>query len=219
MELSLRRVRLTKRFPLAISRGTSTGSENVFVEIRDGIHTGLGECAPGVGSDDTLADRATEALEAFARTHDLTNVRDVYDRARAEGLEAPILAGLDVALWDLLAKRAGLPLHALLGFGKPRVPTSMTVGLNPPEVTRERVPLVLRETGCRALKIKLGSRDGLDHDRAHFLAAKEAAAPFGVTLRVDANGGWSLEGARQMIPWLASEGVDYVEQPLEKDAL
>jgi L-alanine-DL-glutamate epimerase-like enolase superfamily enzyme len=224
LHLRLERIRLTKRFPLAISRGVSTGSENVFVSISDGQHTGLGECAPGVGNDDTLAEKATADLETFwPRVEALCAkgiaVRAVHALAEREGLEPPVLAGLDTALWDLLAKRAGLPLYALLGYDKPTVPTSITVGINPPEVTRERVPLILRETGCRHLKVKLGSKQGLDHDRAHFTAALEASRPFGATLRVDANGGWSLAAALEIIPWLKERGVDYVEQPLEQHAL
>ena len=90
----------------------------------------------------------------------------------------------------------------------------MTIGINPPDVTRERVPDILRRTGAKALKIKLGSPLGREHDREHFSAAAEAAAPFGVSLRVDANGGWTPAEAREMDDWLADRGVEYVEQPL-----
>jgi muconate cycloisomerase len=114
----------------------------------------------------------------------------------------------------LLAKRAGLPLFQLLGLPNRGVPTSVTIGINPPEVTRERVPDILRRTGAKCLKIKLGSPEGRDHDKAHFSAAAEAAAPFGAKLRVDANGGWTVEEAMMMDSWLAERGVDYIEQPL-----
>jgi muconate cycloisomerase len=81
-------------------------------------------------------------------------------------------------------------------------------------VTRERVPKILELTGAKALKIKLGSPEGRDHDREHFLAAAEAARPFNVSLRVDANGGWTVAEALEMNRWLADRGVEYVEQPL-----
>jgi muconate cycloisomerase len=102
----------------------------------------------------------------------------------------------------------------MLGLPKRSSPTSVTIGINPPEVTRERVPDILRRTGAKCLKIKLGSPEGRDHDKAHFLAAAEAARPFGAKLRVDANGGWSVAEAIEMNRWLAERGVDYVEQPL-----
>jgi muconate cycloisomerase len=128
------------------------------------------------------------------------------------------MAALDVALWDLLAKHAGLPLYRLLGLPKEQVETSVTIGLNPPEVTKERVPDILRRTGARCLKIKLGSSEGTDYDKAHFSAAAEASAAFHPKLRVDANGGWDVPTARSMMRWLAERGVDYVEQPLVEGA-
>jgi L-alanine-DL-glutamate epimerase-like enolase superfamily enzyme len=67
------------------------------------------------------------------------------------------------------------------------------------------------------VKLKLGSPDGLDHDRA-LVEAVAAALDGGEELQVDANGGWDLAAARRMIPWLAERGVVLVEQPLPPQA-
>jgi L-alanine-DL-glutamate epimerase-like enolase superfamily enzyme len=70
------------------------------------------------------------------------------------------------------------------------------------------------------IKLKLGSPDGLDHDRALVVAVAEAlerGRPAGgpaAELQVDANGGWDLEGARAMVNWLPDHQVALVEQPL-----
>ena len=214
IQLAFRTVALVKRYPLAISRGTQAGSSNLFVFASDGSHEGVGELAPAICSDWT-AERGQAQLLAFAASFDLAaGPHAAWAAMRARAVDPPAMAALDVALWDLLAKRAGLPLRVLLGLPRPSVPTSVTIGLNPPAVTRERVPEILRRTGARALKIKLGSPEGREHDRAHFAAAAEAAAPFGVRLRVDANGGWTVDEALAMDRWLAGRGVDYVEQPL-----
>lgn len=214
IRLAFRTLALVKRYPLAISRGTQAGSENLFVFARDGAFEGVGELAPAVASDWTAA-RGQAQLEDFAAGFELSaGPHAAWAAMRARGLDPPAMAALDAALWDLLAKRAGLPLHALLGLPRPSVATSVTIGLNPPEVTRERVPEILRRTGACALKIKLGSPEGREHDRAHFTAAAEAAAPFGVRLQVDANGGWTVDEALAMDRWLAARGVDAVEQPL-----
>jgi L-Ala-D/L-Glu epimerase len=101
---------------------------------------------------------------------------------------------------------------------KAQVETSVTVGLNPPEVTRERTIDILERTGGKCLKVKLGSPNGADYDKEHFLAAAEAAKPFHPKMRVDANGGWDVPTARMMLKWLAEQGVDYVEQPLVQGA-
>ena len=217
LTVSYRLLELHKLYPLTISRGTQTTSENLFVRLSDGTHEGIGELSPATGSDWTGA-RGQAQLAAFLTPERLA-ARDPYDldaAMREAGIDPPARAALDVALWDLLAKGAGMPLHRLLGLPRRAVPSSVTIGLNPPEVTRERVPEILRKDGARCLKIKLGSPEGRDHDKAHFAAAAEAAAPFGVRLRVDANGGWTPEEAIMMDAWLAARGVDYVEQPLAR---
>lgn len=206
---------LHKLYPLTISRGTQTTSENLFVRLSDGVHEGVGELSPATASAWT-GSRGQAQLEAFLTPERLAELNpfDLERGMREAGIDPPARAALDVALWDLLAKEAGMPLYRLLGLPRRAVPTSVTIGINPPEVTRERVPEILRKDGARCLKIKLGSPEGRDADKAHFSAAAEAAAPFGARLRVDANGGWTPEEAIMMDAWLAERGVDYVEQPL-----
>lgn len=215
MRVEFRTLELAKLYPLAISRGTMASSENLFVTVSDGTHTGIGELSPATGSAWT-SPRGKEQLEAFVAAHDLDalSIHDVFAAMREAQVDPPAMAALDVALWDLKAKQAGMPLYRMLGLGKPTEPTSVTIGINPPEVTRERVPDILRRTGAKCLKIKLGSPEGRDHDQEHFTAAAEAAKPFGVSLRVDANGGWTVDESIRMMAWLATQGVDYVEQPL-----
>jgi L-Ala-D/L-Glu epimerase len=217
LQLSFRKVELQKLYPLTISRGSSSSSENLFVFLSDGTHTGVGELSPATASLWT-AERGEQQLRAFWSPASPHSPHAVWDLMRAAGIDPPAMAALDTALWDLLAKRTGMPLYRLLGLPKEQVETSVTVGLNPPQITKERVPEILRQTGARCLKIKLGSPIGTDFDKAHFSAAAEAAAPFHVKLRVDANGGWNVADARMMMKWLAERGVDYVEQPLVEGA-
>ncbi|MDX2064562.1 MAG: dipeptide epimerase [Fimbriimonadaceae bacterium] len=208
---------LQKLYPLAISRGAMASSENLFVTVEADGFVGIGELSPATGSAWTAA-RGEAQLAAFAAVRaddpDFLIPSVTYARMRAAELDPPAMAALDTALWDWLAKSAGMPLYRQLGLSRDAVSTSVTIGINPPEVTRERVPDILARTGAKYLKIKLGSPEGRDHDRSHFEAAREAAAPFGVTLRVDANGGWTVPEAQAMIPWLRDRGVEYVEQPL-----
>ncbi|MBS1720872.1 MAG: dipeptide epimerase [Armatimonadetes bacterium] len=219
MRLTFQRLHLTKLFPLAISRGTTSVTENLFVRLSDGVHEGIGELSPATSSAWT-AERGEAQLSAFFQSNpDLfdqaaINPHDVWAKMKEAAIDPPAMAALDVAVWDLLAKQAGMPLYRLLGLPKRGVPTSVTIGINPAEVTRERVPKILELTGAKCLKIKLGSPEGRDHDKEHFLAAAESAKPFGAKLRVDANGGWTADEAVAMIRWLAERGVDYVEQPL-----
>ncbi|MBS1704182.1 MAG: dipeptide epimerase [Armatimonadetes bacterium] len=205
---------LQKLYPLTISRGTMSSSDNLFVTLSDGTHAGIGEHAPATGKAWT-AERGQTQLKDFVASQGVPESPfDLWQAMKDAEIDPPAMAALDIALWDLLAKQGGLPLYRLLGLPKRAVPTSVTIGINPPEVTRERVPDILRTTGAKCLKIKLGSPEGRDHDKEHFMAAKESSDAFGVKLRVDANGGWTVAEAIDMIAWLAERGVDYVEQPL-----
>jgi len=213
VQASFRTLCLEKLYPLAISRGVMASSENLYVFLWDGTHTGIGELSPATGSEWT-AERGQKQLEEFLADGLIPVPHTVYAQMREAGIDPPAMAALDTAIWDLLAKRAGLPLYQLLGLPRTNVPTSVTIGINPPEVTRERVPDILSRTGAKCLKIKLGSPEGRDHDKEHFLAAAEAAKPWNPALRVDANGGWTVDESIEMMKWLAERGVGYVEQPL-----
>jgi muconate cycloisomerase len=217
MRVSFRQIPLEKRYPLRISRGVHTGSINLFVFVEDGSMQGIGEMAPGALTGCATAEEGEAALRAFTDHLPNAPVQEIHQRALDAGVAPCALAALDMALWDLLAKQAGMPLYQLLGLSRRSVPTSVTIGINPPEVIRERVPEILERTGAKYLKVKLGS--GVESDRESYTAAMEAARPFGAGLRVDANGGWSLKDARAMMRWLEERGADYVEQPLSQDDL
>ncbi len=223
MQLSWERVELTKRHPLTISRGTIAGATSVIVSVEaDGI-VGRGEMAPSSVTGDTPesgeADLAGWQLQLETR-HPLQRQLIEADIAAADGEcgGSATRCAVDVALHDWAGQRAGLALWKLWGLDRDCIaPTSLTVGLNPPDVVRQVTTEILARTKARILKVKLGSPAGLDHDRDVFRAAVEAATAFGpITWRVDANGGWTVLSAQIMIPWLAEHGVEMVEQPLAK---
>lgn len=214
VRLTFHTIEVQKRYPLAISRGTQASSENLFVFASDGVHTGIGELSPSISSSWT-GERGQAQLSIFEEhlAGDYS-IHDIYAKMRAAKVDPPAMAALDVALWDLFAKQCGQPLHKVFGLGKPMAATSVTIGINPVEVILERVPEILHRTGAKALKIKLGCPEGIERDKENFEAARTASRPFGSKLRVDANGGWSVDNAIHMMKWLAERGADYAEQPL-----
>lgn len=222
MQITVHSLTLAKRYPLTISRGTSAGSENLLVEVLQDGEMGRGEFAPvgiggGVREDAASARGDIERWQEALRDVSPWEMQRVEEIATASGGRAAFCA-LEMALHDWLGKRLGIPAYRLLGGDLSRIaPTSVTIGINPPDVMRERVPELLTRTGARSLKIKLGSPEGLEADRAMFSVARELTPPSGVALRVDANGGWTnVEEARAMLRWLADRGVEYVEQPLPR---
>jgi L-alanine-DL-glutamate epimerase-like enolase superfamily enzyme len=218
MEISFRTLHLNKRYPLRISRGTSTGSDNLYLGLsKDGI-TGWGEMSPGISENAATPQIGEDALKAFWNPDfGALSIHEIWAKARQAGVPPCALAALDIALWDWFGKKCGQPLHRIFGLSKKMVATSVTIGINPPEVVKERVPEILERTGSKFLKIKLGSPEGCEADQAMFEAVKEAVGGRGdLALRVDANGGWSPDDAIAMMKWLAERGVEYVEQPLKE---
>lgn len=127
------------------------------------------------------------------------------------GPVAQCIAGIDIALWDLAARRAGVPLWRLLGGAGPEVAVYAS-GLNPDapgEVAAER-----RAEGYTAFKLKVGF--GAERDLAN-LRALRAELGDGARIMVDANQAWSLEEASRMAPRLGEYAPDWLEEPLRAD--
>jgi len=220
MRLQLHRFRLSKAVPLAISRGTTTAVDHLLVQVEDQGLIGRGE----TGGFDTGHRQFTTAaiaaeLEALApRLEALCPEPLQALDPLLDGLSPPARCGLDLALHDWWGQRLGQPLHRLWGLDSAAcVATSVTLGLGEVPAVLARLQRWRQQLPASRVKLKLGSPDGLDHDRA-LVEAVAAALDGGEELQVDANGGWDLAGARRMIPWLAERGVVLVEQPLPPQA-
>lgn len=102
---------------------------------------------------------------------------------------------------------------AWLGWPEARrdaVPVNATV----PAVPAEQVPAVLaRFDGCRTAKVKVAERgQSLADDVGRVAAVRDAMGP-DARIRVDANGGWDVDQARDALAALAAYGIEYAEQP------
>ena len=182
--------------------------------VKDGI-TAWGESAPGKTEGAKSAEEVQAHLTRLINSdiNDLS-IHEVYQRSKELKIPACAHAGIDIALWDLNAKMAKLPLKDLLGLPKPNVPTSITVGINPPEIVKERVEMIISNPQVRALKVKLGSTEGIEYDKLIYSQVIETTKKSNIAIRVDANGGWSLDEAKLMMKWLAERDAEYIEQPL-----
>jgi L-alanine-DL-glutamate epimerase-like enolase superfamily enzyme len=131
------------------------------------------------------------------------------------GVTAQTIAAFDVALWDLKAKRARLPLAQLLGAHRESVPCYNTSGgyLSTPInelITNAQASLA---AGIGGIKIKVGQPDRrLDLSR---VAAVRSALGEDVPLMVDANQQWSRTTAIRMGLALEEQGLTWIEEPLD----
>jgi L-rhamnonate dehydratase len=126
------------------------------------------------------------------------------------------LAGLEMALWDIVGKRAGMPLYQLWGGAYRRqIPlVAYLQSKDPRRVAEEAASSV--ERGFQTIKVKIGMTPDSDLDIVR--AAREAAGPH-VKLRADVNGAWTVGTAKRMLRKLEEFDLEYVEQPLPMDDL
>jgi L-alanine-DL-glutamate epimerase-like enolase superfamily enzyme len=123
---------------------------------------------------------------------------------------AQAIAGIDLALWDLHARRRKIALWQLLGGSRDKVKVYAS-GINPTG-SRQMAEAALGR-GHRALKLKIGFDAAVD--RAN-LAALRALVGAGM-LAADVNQGWSFEQALRLAPGLAEFNLAWLEEPIRAD--
>ena len=189
-----------------ISRGSRTNQTVVEVELEhDGV-VGRGEASAVYYRGESI-DAVVEFLTVTAPPlvgDDPFALEAIEERLEDVDGVMGAKSALDAALHDWIGKRLGVPLWRLLGLSPEAPATSFTIGIDTVEGTRERVRGA-RE--YRALKVKVGGAEDLER-----LEAVRAEAP-DATLRVDANEGWTIESATELMPELIRLGVEFVEQP------
>ena len=209
------RLPLQLREPYTIAYETVTEAENLVVRvITDGPHVGLGIACPDAevtGETVAMAERALrEVAEPVLLGADALRRMPMIE-ALAECLsDRPASrAAVDMALYDLLGKRAGLPVWKLLGGYRSSMPTSVTLYIGPVDEAVQRARAFAAE-GFVALKVK-GGRD-LEADVAVINAIRAAVGP-DIELRFDANQGYSVADARAFYEGTLEAGVSLLEQP------
>ena len=193
-----------ERWPVAgafiISRGAKTSVDVVVCTVGDGTHVGRGE-GTAIYYEGETAEGCAAAIQAYAGPLEREALLETMPRGAARN-------ALDCALWDLEAKRAGVPVWQLAGVEKPGpLSTAFTISLGDPE----KMESDAREAAARGfglLKCKLTG----DGDRAR-IAAVRAGAP-AVRLIVDANESWHDLDIADEARALAELGVEMVEQPV-----
>lgn len=195
---------LTLKTPFRLSRGTSEKRRNVVFEIAVDGKIGRGEAAP-IPRYGESADSAASALAEMAAGLGDSHAYAEAARFLAVHAQRAAQAAFDCALHDLAGRRLGVPVRELLGIARrPLAPTSWTIGLDP---IPEALAKVAAAGTFEVLKIKMGAAGDMDLLRAVRDSTRQ-------TIRVDANEGWTFDGALARLPELARLGVEFVEQPL-----
>lgn len=133
------------------------------------------------------------------------------------GLVSTAISAVDTALWDLKARRLGLPLAVLLGMVRPRIPVYGSGGFTSYSIDKLQQQLSgWVEQGIGRVKMKVGSDPSADLGRVR--AAREAIGP-APRLFVDANGAYDRKQALVKAEAFAEYGVCWFEEPVSSDDL
>lgn len=188
----------------------------VIVDTDDGIE-GYGEASPEyqwTGEDDVTCRHFIDNYLAPALIgRDPLAVRAaaaIMERAISHNWHAK--AAVEMALWDIVGKAAGLPLSELWG-GRVReaVPVKFVVSGAPDHAADLAARLV--GEGFRTIKIKTGL--GYDGDLARIRAVR-AAVDRRIPVGIDSNQGWTLQQSLAALPELEQLGIAFIEQPFPR---
>jgi L-alanine-DL-glutamate epimerase-like enolase superfamily enzyme len=209
------------------SDGTLTWDHTgvVVVHVVAGDHVGLG-FTYGPGACRAVID---ELLVDVVRGRDPDDVVGAWDamvravrNAGRPGVVSMAIAAVDVALWDLKARRSGLALASLLGRVREAVPIYGSGGFTSMDEANlvDQMRSFVHDQGIPRVKMKIatgwGAHPARDLDR--IAAVRDAIGP-DAELYVDANGGYTRKAATRVGHALRATGATWFEEPVSSDDL
>jgi len=208
MNVSVEIITVHLRQPFATSHDLTVESQSAIIRIEHEGAVGLGEAKMAADACGGIAEPVGDYVGQIGKVlgDDPFRIEQIMDDlARALPDGCCTRAGIDIALHDLCGKLVGLPLYRMFGLSPEKAPvTSFTIGLNSIPTMVQKV----REAReFPILKIKVGVPGDLETIKA---IRNETNA----VLRVDANGGWSVDEAVERINRLEEYGIQFVEQPI-----
>ena len=198
------------RQPAGTSRGVYTERKIWLVEITDGEHKGIGECAPLPDlSCDAMPDHLyKEVLQGFCEQLEQTGQAD-YDALR----DYPsMLFGIETAMQSLTAHPTIL-FDTAFSRGEMGIPINGLVWMGSHDEMLKRLEQKL-EQGFHCVKLKVGAID-FDHELDLVRRIRDRFSPREIELRLDANGGFKPDEALYKLELLSQYAIHSIEQPVK----
>ena len=201
--------------PFVIATGTMDYAQNTFVRIHtDQGMCGVGECSAFpmiVGeTQDTCLALARNFAQLWKGKDPLAIPERLAELDAFIARNATIKSAFDMALYDLAAKHAGVPLYRFLGGDVRDIVTDITVGIGSP-VEMATKAKAFQKQGATVLKVKLGKQP--EDDIARIRAIREQVGET-LPIRIDANQGWGYDAAVAALRGLQPFNIQFCEQPM-----
>jgi len=204
-----------------VAIGLKLGAENVVIKMStDSGLVGWGEASPAAyitGDTEATNYQTAQHLAKLVLGKDPLAIDARMNEINRYIVNEPsIRSAFDMALYDIAAKAANMPLYQFLGGEQPKdqertLRTDMTIGMqNSVEATVQEAQRILAQ-GFDAIKVKVG-RSGLA-DVEHVAAVRKAAGP-DISIKIDSNQGWDYPTAVANIRAMQPLNLEYSEQPL-----
>jgi len=214
-------VELELKEPFSIANETIEVADNIFIRLE--TETGLvgwGCSTPDMVTSETKKTvlKSFEVAKRLVIGCDPTRINLLNYTMDNDIQGNPSLkASVNLAMYDLIGKMAGMPLFRLLGGYREKIATSVTIGLNPTDLMVKKAKQIVSD-GFDIIKIKCGIN--VEKDIENILAIRETVGS-AIKIRLDANEGYSVEEAIRMIKAIEEKGADVemLEQPTKASHL
>lgn len=213
--IDIYKVNIPMKFPFKIALGTSYEANNVWIRVNTNENVyGLGEACSSLSVTGTTQSNSYEVGTLIAKAlkgkDPLALNSRMYDMDKAITGHTQIKSAFNQALYDILGKISNLPLYSLLGGENRRILTDYTLGIQDNiDIAIEKVKEIIK-WGFKAIKIKVG----LDKDFDIELIKKVRDISDTISIRIDANQGWDLPTAIEVLNKIEPYNLQYAEQPL-----
>jgi L-alanine-DL-glutamate epimerase-like enolase superfamily enzyme len=220
-EIQAVHVRVPLETPYVYGRGAMTAFDSTIVRIvtDDGI-VGYGESAPLFRSSTGDAAIVTQVINgAVAQSllgTDPFDIEMIVNRVLnvARG-NVDVVAGVDLALWDIMGKSLGQPVYRLIGgLCQDPIAVDYTLSSSEPGVMVEKT-LEVHRKGFQGVVVKV-TGESIQKDVQRVRSVREAL-PFHCTVRVDCNGAFSRDDAVQFLKKISDLNIEFVEQPISEN--
>ncbi|MEP6594894.1 MAG: dipeptide epimerase [Ginsengibacter sp.] len=201
--------------PFTIATGTMDFAQNIFIRVyTDAGYYGVGECSAFpmiVGETQATCFELAKDFAAIWKGKDALAIEERMQELHAYvAFNSTIKSAFDMALFDLAAKKAGIPLYKFFGGSNKELETDVTIGIDTPYNMGVKAT-EFKAKGVRIIKIKLGKHGEEDIERVKQI---RLAVGDDLLLRIDANQGWSFDTAASVLKEMAKYNVQFCEQPM-----